>query len=65
MISGVTLMDPLTTYIDADVTIGADTVIYPGSILEGKTRVGAGCDLARGLTSSIPPLATPLWSTPQ
>jgi bifunctional UDP-N-acetylglucosamine pyrophosphorylase/glucosamine-1-phosphate N-acetyltransferase len=40
MVAGVTLIDPLTTYIDADVTIGSDTVIYPGSSLRGKTEIG-------------------------
>lgn len=40
MLAGVTLIDPNSTYIGADVKIGIDTVIYPGSILEGKTEVG-------------------------
>ena len=35
MLDGVTLEDPATTYVDADVTIGADTVIGPGVILAG------------------------------
>ena len=29
MAAGVTLIDPATTYVDADVVVGADTVIYP------------------------------------
>ena len=36
MLSGVTMIDPATTYIDAGVEIGRDTVIYPQTILEGK-----------------------------
>jgi bifunctional UDP-N-acetylglucosamine pyrophosphorylase/glucosamine-1-phosphate N-acetyltransferase len=40
---GVTLLDPSTTFIDAGVTIGRDTVIHPGVTLEGRTRVGANC----------------------
>lgn len=40
MENGVTLIDPLSTYISPEVTIGEDTVIYPGVILEGKTSVG-------------------------
>lgn len=40
MLNGVTVINPQNTYIDADVCIGADTVIYPGSILEGKTQIG-------------------------
>ncbi|MBR5163713.1 MAG: bifunctional UDP-N-acetylglucosamine diphosphorylase/glucosamine-1-phosphate N-acetyltransferase GlmU, partial [Schwartzia sp.] len=45
MESGVTLMDPESTFIDADVEIGRDTVIYPFTWLEGKTSVGEGCTL--------------------
>ncbi len=40
---GVTLKDPETTYIDADATIGEDTVIGPHSHLLGRTVVGARC----------------------
>lgn len=40
---GVTLVDPNTTYIDPDVTIGQDTVIWPNSYLQGKTAVGEDC----------------------
>jgi len=43
MAEGVTLLDPATAYIDAAVTIGPDTVIYPGVILQGATTIGAGC----------------------
>jgi len=42
-INGVTLIDAANTYIDADVTIGSDTIIYPGSILRGQTSVGEDC----------------------
>jgi bifunctional UDP-N-acetylglucosamine pyrophosphorylase / glucosamine-1-phosphate N-acetyltransferase len=45
MAAGVTLVDPATTYIDADVEIGADTVIHPGVVLEGRTRVGSACEI--------------------
>ncbi|WP_221469558.1 bifunctional UDP-N-acetylglucosamine diphosphorylase/glucosamine-1-phosphate N-acetyltransferase GlmU [Cohnella nanjingensis] len=41
--NGVTLIDPANTYIDADVTIGADTIVHPGSQLRGRTSVGADC----------------------
>ncbi|MGR9047970.1 bifunctional UDP-N-acetylglucosamine diphosphorylase/glucosamine-1-phosphate N-acetyltransferase GlmU [Halobacillus faecis] len=37
--NGVTLVDPEQTYIGPDVTIGRDVVIYPGSVLEGKTII--------------------------
>lgn len=40
MRSGVTIVDPLTTWIDVDVTLGRDTVIEPNTHLRGSTRVG-------------------------
>ena len=45
MESGVTLMDPESTFVDADVVVGRDTVIYPFTWLEGKTAVGEACPL--------------------
>ncbi|AIQ61786.1 bifunctional N-acetylglucosamine-1-phosphate uridyltransferase/glucosamine-1-phosphate acetyltransferase [Paenibacillus stellifer] len=45
MLNGVTIIDPASTYIEADVTIGTDTVIYPGSVLKGKTAIGEGCTI--------------------
>lgn len=45
MAVGVTIVDPATTYIDLDVEIGADTVIHPGAIIEGHTRIGAACEI--------------------
>jgi bifunctional UDP-N-acetylglucosamine pyrophosphorylase / glucosamine-1-phosphate N-acetyltransferase len=38
---GVTIVDPAATYIDADVEIGPDTLIEPGCVLQGKSRIGA------------------------
>jgi bifunctional UDP-N-acetylglucosamine pyrophosphorylase/glucosamine-1-phosphate N-acetyltransferase len=43
MLNGVTLIDPANTYIEASVTIGPDTIIYPGSHLKGKTAIGRDC----------------------
>ena len=43
MEAGVTMIDPATTYIDLDVTIGPDTVIYPNSHLLGRTSIGQDC----------------------
>ena len=43
MLSGVTIVDPASTYIDADVNIGQDSTILPGTHLQGATTVGAGC----------------------
>ena len=45
MLAGVTLVDPRSTFIDADVEIGQDTVVYPNTHLYGTTRVGRGCSL--------------------
>lgn len=49
MAAGVTIEDPATTYVDVDVTVGPDTVIHPGVFLEGRTRVGARCELHAGV----------------
>ena len=38
--AGVTIVDPATTWIDVDVTLGRDTVIQPGTQLLGATRIG-------------------------
>ena len=43
MAAGVTLVDPASTWIGPDVTVGADTIIHPNVQLEGRTRVGSGC----------------------
>lgn len=43
MLSGVTIVDPATTYIEAGVTLGPDTVIQPNTHLEGDTSIGAEC----------------------
>ncbi len=45
MNNGVTIMDPASTFIDADVVIGADTVIYPFTWLEGNTVIGSDCQI--------------------
>jgi bifunctional UDP-N-acetylglucosamine pyrophosphorylase / glucosamine-1-phosphate N-acetyltransferase len=43
MYAGVTIVDPRSTAIDADVTIGQDTVIEPGCVLRGGTAIGGSC----------------------
>ncbi len=45
MAEGVSILDPDTTYIDADVQIGRDTVIYPMTFIEGKTVIGENCEI--------------------
>lgn len=41
--AGVSFVLPATTWIDADVRIGPDTVVYPGAVLEGHTDIGSEC----------------------
>ena len=48
MVNGVTLIDPESTYIDVDVEIGSDTIIYPGNVIEGNTVIGKKCMLYPG-----------------
>jgi bifunctional UDP-N-acetylglucosamine pyrophosphorylase/glucosamine-1-phosphate N-acetyltransferase len=43
MLSGVTIVDPATTYIHQDVQIGQDSVIHPQVIIESTSRIGSGC----------------------
>ena len=43
MADGVTLIDPEATYLDADVQVGRDTVIEPGCVISGATRIGERC----------------------
>jgi len=40
MMAGVTIIDPATTYIEADVKIGRDTKVFPNTIIEGRTVIG-------------------------
>jgi bifunctional UDP-N-acetylglucosamine pyrophosphorylase/glucosamine-1-phosphate N-acetyltransferase len=49
MAAGVTIEDPATTYIEADVRVGPDTVIHPGVHLQGRTQIGAACELGPGV----------------
>jgi bifunctional UDP-N-acetylglucosamine pyrophosphorylase / glucosamine-1-phosphate N-acetyltransferase len=42
MLAGVTIVDPATTYVDAGVEIGADTVIEPGCLIRGASTIGGG-----------------------
>jgi bifunctional UDP-N-acetylglucosamine pyrophosphorylase/glucosamine-1-phosphate N-acetyltransferase len=45
MLAGVTMSDPGSVYIDADATIGMDTVILPNTMILGKTSVGENCEI--------------------
>lgn len=43
LVNGVTIIDPASTYIEAGVEIGADTIVYPGAIIKGQTVIGEDC----------------------
>lgn len=43
--AGVAMIDPASVWIDATVTIGKDTVLYPNVTLEGATSIGEDCVL--------------------
>ena len=43
--NGVTVYDPWTTWIDSDVKIGRDTILYSSVIIEGQTVIGSGCTI--------------------
>ncbi len=45
MATGVTVLDPETTYVAPTAQIGCDTVLYPGVFIEGRTLVGERCTL--------------------
>jgi bifunctional UDP-N-acetylglucosamine pyrophosphorylase/glucosamine-1-phosphate N-acetyltransferase len=48
--NGVTVIDPASTWIDVDVTIGRDTVVYPGTQLLKATAIGAECTIGPDTT---------------
>jgi len=48
MLSGVTIVDPSTTYADVQVIVGNDTVVLPNTHLRGKTRIGSGVTVGPG-----------------
>ena len=45
MREGVSMPDPSAVYLDAGVTVGADTVLHPGTHLRGTTAVAGGCTI--------------------
>jgi len=45
LLNGVTMLDPRQTFIDVNVTIGRDVTLYPGTMLQGTTAVGDGCEI--------------------
>jgi bifunctional UDP-N-acetylglucosamine pyrophosphorylase / glucosamine-1-phosphate N-acetyltransferase len=47
---GVTIVDPAATYVDADVELGCDVTLWPGTVLRGETVVGEGCEIGPDTT---------------
>src|SRR5213080_4745219 len=47
MSAGVTIADPASTFIDADVQIGRDTVVLPFSLISGESNIGEDCRIER------------------
>lgn len=45
MDQGVTVLNPDYTYVEEEVVVGRDTILYPGVILQGKTRIGENCEI--------------------
>lgn len=48
--AGVTVVDPGSTWIDIDVTIGRDTIVRPGTQLLGATAIGGRCEIGPDTT---------------
>ena len=45
MLNGVTVVDPMSTWISPDTEIGQDTIIYPSTYIEGKNKIGSNCKI--------------------
>ncbi len=52
MLSGVTVIDPRTTYVDQRVEVGKDTVLHPNCYLRGETKIGERCTIEPNSTIS-------------
>ena len=45
LLNGVTMLDPRQTFVDVTVRLGRDVTLYPGTILQGDTVIGDGCEI--------------------
>jgi bifunctional UDP-N-acetylglucosamine pyrophosphorylase/glucosamine-1-phosphate N-acetyltransferase len=45
MLAGVSMIDPASSYIEAGVTIGRDSVVMPNTYIQGETVIGEGCEI--------------------
>jgi bifunctional UDP-N-acetylglucosamine pyrophosphorylase/glucosamine-1-phosphate N-acetyltransferase len=64
MLHGVSFRDPERTYVDAGVTIEADTVLAPGVSLLGDTSIGADCRIDDGVVIEDSSVADGVWIKP-
>ena len=64
MLRGVTFVDPEHTYVDADVRIGADTLLASGVTLRGKTTLGEGCRIDANTVVESSALGNDVWLKP-
>ena len=72
LLNGVTMLDPRQTFIDVTVQLGRDVTLYPGTILQGNTVVGDGCEIGPDtrlddcvVGPRLPRRSTPSASTPR
>ena len=63
MLAGVTITDPASTFIDASVQIGEDTVIEPFTFIKGQSVIGEGCRIGP-LSTLIDPENPPVTLRP-
>ena len=45
MRSGVSMLDPTTTYVETTVNVGRDVTLFPGVVLQGRTVIGEGAEI--------------------
>ena len=45
MLAGITILDPSTCYVDDEVEIGKDSILYPGTTISGTSKIGRGCQI--------------------
>ena len=45
MLEGVTIVDPETTYIDAQAVLAPDSRVWPGTLIQGSSQIGANCEI--------------------
>jgi bifunctional UDP-N-acetylglucosamine pyrophosphorylase/glucosamine-1-phosphate N-acetyltransferase len=45
MLAGITILDPSTCYVDDEVEIGKDSILYPGTTISGASTIGRGCQI--------------------